>query len=130
MKRVVGIGGIFFKGKDHAALREWYAKHLGIATGADGASSFEWRDAEHPDEKGMTVWSIFNGSTTYFEPSKSAFMVNYIVEDLDAVLAALRAEGVAVDDKVEDYEYGRFGWAMDPEGNRFELWQPPKTMKN
>jgi predicted enzyme related to lactoylglutathione lyase len=115
--RVTGIGGIFFKARDAAALRAWYRKHLGIEVESWGGFAFT--------EPGMTVWTIFEGTTKHFEPSTAPFMINYRVADLDAVLAALRAEGVTVEDKREDGEFGRFGWVMDPEGNRIELWQPP-----
>lgn len=115
MERVVGIGGVFFRAGDPEALRAWYAEHLGIDVQDWGGAGFEG---------GVTVWTIFAGDTEYF-PSGQQSMVNYRVGDLDAMLEQLRAAGVAVDDKVEDSELGRFGWATDPEGNRFELWQPP-----
>jgi len=100
-------------------------RHLGIDVQEWGGVSFEWRELVAPERKGATVWSIFSGETRYFEPSTAPFMINYRVRDLDQVLAALRAEGVEVDPRVHESEYGRFGWAMDPEGNRFELWEPP-----
>jgi predicted enzyme related to lactoylglutathione lyase len=112
---VVGIGGVFFRAKDPEALRAWYAEHLGIDVQ-------DWGGA--PFEGGTTVWSIF-ASDNYFGPSGQQSMVNYCVDDLDAMLERLRGAGVPVDDKIEDSELGRFGWATDPEGNRFELWQPP-----
>lgn len=127
MKRVTGIGGIFFKSQNAEQLREWYRAHLGIEADGSNGFGFEWRDRDQPDQVGMTVWSVFDGNSKYFEPSKASFMLNYIVDDLDAVLAALRAEGVQVDEKVEEHEYGKFGWIMDPDGNRIELWQPPKS---
>ncbi|MBI1805732.1 MAG: VOC family protein [Ignavibacteria bacterium] len=126
MKRVTGIGGIFFKSNDPTNMREWYRIHLGIESGNDGAS-FEWREKEHPERIGYTVWSPFPGDTTYFNPSKAPFMINYRVADLDVLLDQLRQEGVPVEDRIEEYEYGRFAWIMDPEGNRIELWEPPKT---
>jgi catechol 2,3-dioxygenase-like lactoylglutathione lyase family enzyme len=126
MKRVVGIGGVFFKAKDPKALSQWYDEHLGLPKMGEGYFLFRWRREDDPERREATAWSTFANDTTYFEPSKSPFMVNYIVDDLDAVLAALRAEGVTVDDKVQDEGYGRFGWAMDPEGNRIELWEPKK----
>jgi predicted enzyme related to lactoylglutathione lyase len=129
MKRVTGIGGIFFKSKDPTALKAWYQQHLDIGAGADGGIVFEWREKDNPDEVGMTVWAPFRDDTKYFDPSKASFMINYRVEDLDAVLAALRAEGVTVAEETDDSEYGRFGWVMDPEGNRLELWQPPAGKK-
>jgi catechol 2,3-dioxygenase-like lactoylglutathione lyase family enzyme len=124
MNRVTGIGGIFFKSRDPATLQAWYQAHLGVPLSADGAVIFRWRDAER-DQPGATVWSPFKHDTTYFAPSAAPFMINYRVDDLRAVLAALRSEGVTVDDKVEESEYGKFGWVMDPEGNRIELWEPP-----
>jgi len=126
MKRVTGIGGIFFKAKDPSALGAWYKDHLGLAVGPDGSANFEWREKDQPEATGMTVWSPFKEDTKYFEPSRSPFMINYRVDDLDALLAALRAEGVWIDEKREDAPYGRFAWIMDPEGNRIELWEPPK----
>ena len=125
MSRVVGIGGIFIKAKDAAALRAWYRTHLGLELEDWGGMAFRWNRPDSPGELGMTVWSIFEESSKYFAPSTAPFMVNYIVQDLAAVLAALRAEGCQVDDKTEDSPYGKFGWVMDPEGNRIELWQPP-----
>lgn len=121
MKRVVGIGGIFFKAKDPEALRAWYQRHLGIDVQAWGGTAFPW---DRPG--GVTVWSILPDTSEYFAPSAAPFMVNYVVEDLHAVLDALRAEGCAVDAKVDESDYGKFGWVMDPEGNRVELWQPPE----
>jgi len=124
MKRVTGIGGIFFKADgDHKKMLEWYEKHLGIPC-KDGYHSFEWRNPEAPEEKGNTVWSIFSAKTEYLNPSPSKFMINYRVENLDALLEALRAEGVKVDDKVEEFDYGKFAWIYDPEGNKIELWEP------
>jgi predicted enzyme related to lactoylglutathione lyase len=115
---VLGIGGVFFRGRDPERLRDWYAEHLGLELEDYGGITFEARAGD------QTVWSIFPGDTAYWPPEQQA-MVNYRVRDLDAVLARLRAAGVEVDDRVEEHEYGRFGWAVDPEGNRFELWQPP-----
>ena len=112
---MTGIGGVFFKANDAETLRRWYQDNLGIDVSEWGGAKF-----------GDTVWSIFKSSTNYFAPSKQPFMVNYRVADLDAMLAQLRAAGATVDDKVEDTEFGRFGWVMDPEGNRIELWQPVK----
>ena len=126
MTRVTGIGGIFFKGNDAPALREWYRKHLGIDVQSWGGTSFRWNDPARPEPDGQTVWNIFPASTTYFAPSAAAFMINYRVEDLAALLAVLRAEGCQVDDRLEASEFGKFGWVMDPEGNRIELWEPPK----
>ncbi len=126
LKRVTGFGGLFFKSKDPNALYEWYHKHLGIKRASEEEGViFQWRDTAHPQKTGFTVFSIFPDDTDYFNPSPSAFMINFRVENLDALLAALREEGVWVDPKVEQYKYGKFGWIMDPDGNRIELWEPP-----
>jgi predicted enzyme related to lactoylglutathione lyase len=125
MKRVVGIGGIFFKARDPDALRAWYRRHLGLDIQEWGGVTFHWHTTGAPNADGATVWSIFPATTSYFKPSAAPFMVNYRVEDLHAVLNALRAEGCDVDPKTEESEFGKFGWVMDPEGNRVELWQPP-----
>jgi predicted enzyme related to lactoylglutathione lyase len=124
--RAQGIGGIFFKARDAAALRAWYQRHLGIDVQDWGGTVFQWNGPSNPGGVGSTVWSIFEGDTTYFAPSTAPFMVNFRVADLDAVLDELRAEGCQVDDRVETSEFGSFGWVMDPEGNHIELWQPPK----
>jgi predicted enzyme related to lactoylglutathione lyase len=115
---VIGIGGIFFKSSDPSRLRAWYEENLGIAATEYG-TTFE--------DGGPIVWSPFASDTTYFAPSEASFMINYRVRDLDKMLAQLRAAGATVDDKVEEMEgVGRFGHAMDPDGNRFELWEPAK----
>ncbi|ASS75355.1 glyoxalase [Tumebacillus algifaecis] len=118
MKRVTGIGGIFFKAEHPEALLAWYEKHLGIqlATNMPG-SVFE--------SAGQTVWSVFPKDTKYFSPSTAPFMVNYRVENLLELVKVLREEGVEVLDTIEDPEYGKFAWVLDPEGNRIELWEPP-----
>ena len=125
MKRVTGIGGIFFKSKDPQALGAWYREHLGIPVEAWGGAAFRWGTPESPATAGTTIWSPFQADTDYFAPSPASFMINYRVEDLDALLAQLRSEGCTVDPKVQDSEYGKFGWVFDPEGNKIELWQPP-----
>ncbi len=126
MVSVKGIGGIFFKARDPKALGAWYKAHLGMQVEDWGGTQFPWRRHDDPERTGITAWSLFKEDSKYFDPATKPFMVNYIVEDLAAVLAQLRAEGVTVDDKVDESEFGKFGWAMDPEGNRFELWEPPK----
>lgn len=123
MKKVTGIGGVFFKSQDPASLKEWYRTHLGIDAGEYGAT-FSWRETDDSSKEGQTVWSPFPKDTKYFDPSSAPFMINYRVADLDSLLKELRAAGVTVDDRVETYDYGRFGWVMDPEGNRIELWEP------
>lgn len=125
MKRVTGIGGIFFLAKDPVALRAWYQRHLGINVEEWGGTAFSWADAEGKPVGGTTVWSIGTAGSDYFAPSASPFMINYRVDDLGALLAALREEGCNVVDKTDDSEYGKFGWVIDPEGNKVELWEPP-----
>jgi catechol 2,3-dioxygenase-like lactoylglutathione lyase family enzyme len=127
MQRVTGIGGIFFKARDAERLREWYRRHLGLSIAEWGGIVFEGKEARPGDRSTSTVWSVFAGDTRYFDPSSAPFMINYRVDDLDAVLSALRAEGCQVDERIEDSEFGRFGWVMDPEGNRLELWEPPRV---
>lgn len=126
MARVTGIGGVFFKCRDPKALARWYRDHLGMQPEDFGGAVFRWRDQEHPEKSNFTIWGPFPEDTKYFDPSNRAFMVNLIVDDLDAMLARLRAAGVEVDERVEEYDYGRFGWFMDPEGTRIELWEPPR----
>jgi predicted enzyme related to lactoylglutathione lyase len=126
MKRVTGIGGIFFKSKDPKALAEWYKVHLGIGVEEWGGTAFHWASPDNPSGTGTTVWSPFKEDTKYFAPSEAPFMVNYRVADLHALLAVLREEGCDVDDKVDESELGKFGWVVDPEGNKLELWQPPE----
>ena len=128
MKKVTGIGGIFFKANDPDKLREWYRKHLGIESESWGGFAFQWRDDPQADG-GNTVWSIFPAETKYFEPSDKPFMINFRVADLVSLLASLREDGVQVDPKMDESEFGKFGWVVDPEGNRVELWEPPATAK-
>ena len=125
MKRVTGIGGIFFKAKDAVALRAWYQKHLGIDVQEWGGAAFRWTDADDKPTPGSTIWSVAEAGGDYFAPSSSTFMVNYRVADLRTLLEALRAEGCNVLEKTDDSEYGKFGWVIDPEGNKVELWEPP-----
>ena len=124
MQRIVGLGGIFFKAKNPELLYEWYEKHLGIKREPDGSGAIF--SAREPDngKPAFTVWAIFPEPTKYFAPSSSPFMINFRVADLERLLELLRAEGVEIDPKREDYDYGRFAWIMDPEGNRIELWEP------
>jgi predicted enzyme related to lactoylglutathione lyase len=130
MKRVTGIGGIFFKSDDPERLYQWYENHLGIERDSGGtAAAFEWRELDDAEKKGMTVWSIFPRGTKYFDPGRSSFMINYRVDDLDRLLKVLKEEGVEIDPHREDYDYGRFAWIMDPDGNRVELWESPKGKK-
>lgn len=127
MARVIGIGGIFFRSSDPKPLFAWYETHLGIPRNAYGCAEFDWRHADDPDRTAKTVWSLFPRDTTYFGPTNPSFMINYIVDDLDGMLEALRTAGAKVDPEREDHEYGRFAWVTDPEGNRIELWEPPRS---
>lgn len=124
MKRVTGIGGVFFKAKDPKALGEWYRQHLGMNVEDWGGVAFRWAD-DNASGSGTTIWNPFHADTDYFAPSSAPFMINFRVADLHALLAALRAEGCEVLDKVDESEYGKFGYVLDPEGNKLELWQPP-----
>jgi predicted enzyme related to lactoylglutathione lyase len=125
MKRVTGIGGVFFKAKDAPALQAWYKRHLGIDVQEWGGTAFSWTDSEGKPTGGTTIWSVSPEGSDQFAPSNAAFMVNYRVEDLQAVVTALKAEGCNVLDQMDDSEYGKFAWVIDPEGNKVELWQPP-----
>ena len=132
MKRVKGIGGIFFQSESPEHLYDWYEKHLGIKREPHGqGAAFEWRELQAPDgsepgAKGATAWSIFPRSTKYFGASKASFMVNYRVDDLDGLLEELKKAGVEIDPHRENADYGKFAWIMDPDGNRIELWEPAK----
>jgi predicted enzyme related to lactoylglutathione lyase len=128
MRHVLGIGGVFFKADDPDKLGAWYKEHLGLNVEEYGGVTF--REGEKTEEgsvprQAYTVWSPFASDTEYFAPSTKPFMINFRVADLDALLAKLRSEGVAVDEKTDKSDFGYFGWAMDPEGNRIELWEPP-----
>jgi predicted enzyme related to lactoylglutathione lyase len=125
MKRVTGIGGVFFKAADPKALAAWYQRHLGVPVQTWGGAAFRWQTEDNPSGVGTTAWNAFPADTGYFGSADNRFMINYRVADLHALLAALREEGCAVDEKVDESEYGKFGWVTDPEGNRVELWEPP-----
>ena len=126
MKKVTGIGGIFFKCKDPKAINEWYKTHLGFDTSPYG-TSFEWQQADPVSgetKKGLTQWNPFAENTIYFEPSTKDFMINYRVENLEALVEELRKENVTIVDKIETYDYGKFVHILDIEGNKIELWEP------
>jgi catechol 2,3-dioxygenase-like lactoylglutathione lyase family enzyme len=125
MQRVLGIGGVVFKSRDPAALGAWYRDNLGVEVESWGGAVFRWRRLENPTGEGSTVWCPFKADTHYFAPSEAPFMVNYRVADVRAMVAQLRANGCSVDDRIEETQQGVFGWVMDPEGNRVELWLPP-----
>jgi predicted enzyme related to lactoylglutathione lyase len=120
--RIIGIGGVFFKSADRDQMREWYSKHLGIADKGSGAM-LPWREHDDPQKEHVTVWTVFSASTHYI-PATQPFMINYIVDDMDALLDRLKQEGVKIDPKRMDESYGRFAWIYDLDGNKIELWQP------
>ena len=123
MKKVTGIGGIFFKCKNPKKMNQWYKKHLGLNTDEYG-TSFEWRLAKDGTKKGFTQWSPFDESTDYFKPSQKEFMINYRVENLEALVEELKNNGVTITDSIESYDYGKFVHILDVEGNKIELWEP------
>ena len=126
MTRVVGLGGVFFKAENTEKLRAWYEKHLGLKFDQWGSISFQSEESSPAGREAYTVFSPFKAETKYFNPSKSTFMFNFRVDDLDAMLDKLAAEGVEIMPDREDEEgIGRFGWIMDLEGNKIELWEPP-----
>ena len=120
-KRVTGIGGIFFKTKDPDKTKDWYKSHLGLNTDNYGCT-FWWKDEN--GNKCSTQWSPFKDDTKYFSPSEKDFMFNYRVENLEELLKILKEEGVTIVGEMETYDYGKFGWILDPEGNKIELWEP------
>lgn len=124
MQKVTGIGGVFFKAKDPQALAAWYEKYLGIPFGDNLYVGFSWVNHNNPEAIGQTAFSFFKEDTEYFKPSSSSCMINFRVKDLGTLLNDLRENGIWVDEKVGEYEYGKFGWTMDPEGNKIELWEP------
>jgi len=123
MKKVTGIGGIFFKCKDPNKIKEWYNTHLGLDAGPYGAS-FEWREAEDPSKKGITQWNVNSETAKLYEPSTKDFMINYRVENLEALVEELKKENVTIVDKIETYDYGKFVHILDIEGNKIQLWEP------
>ncbi len=118
--RILGIGGVFFKSANRDQMREWYSKHLGL-TDKGGGAMLPWREHDDPQKEHVTVWTIFPASTDYYP---APFMINYIVDDMDALLDRLKQEGVKIDPKRMDESYGRFAWIYDSDGNKIELWQP------
>ncbi len=125
MAHILGIGGVFFKSEDPKKLKEWYVSNLDFKPDEEGYIIFWQWNREVPKRRGYTLWGPFPEDTKYFEPSEKQFMINFMVNDLDTILNQLREKGVMVDDHIEEHSQGRFGWFMDPEGNRVELWEPP-----
>ncbi|GAB3742836.1 VOC family protein [Spirosoma lituiforme] len=122
MRKVTGIGGIFFKCDDPQKMKDWYAQQLGLPV-SDYGTMFRWRDADDSTKEGTTVWNAFDKNTTYFEPSKKDFMINYRVEQLEELVEQLRSSGVTILDEIAVYDYGKFVHILDPEGNNIELWE-------
>ena len=120
-KRVTGLGGFFFRANDPENIKKWYGQHLGLPID-DYGCSFWWKDKE--GKEGSTHWGPMKEDTSYFDPSNKQFMMNFRVENLEELLAVLREEGVDIVGDLETYEYGKFCWIMDPEGNKIELWEP------
>jgi len=127
MARVTGLGGVFLKAKDQAGLLAWYREHLGIPVEEWGGVAFRWAEDGGSPAHAYSVWTLFGADSKYFAPSEKPYMVNFRVDDLHGLLAKLRAEGCAVDEKVDESEFGKFGWVLDPEGNKIELWEPPRA---
>jgi predicted enzyme related to lactoylglutathione lyase len=123
IKKVTGIGGIFFKCKDPKKLKEWYKEHLGLNTGQYG-TVFAWYQGADSTKKGFSQWSPFKETTKYFEPSTKEFMINYRVENMEWLVGELKKGGVTITDTIESYDYGKFVHIMDLEGNKIELWEP------
>ncbi len=123
MKKVTGIGGVFFKCDDPKAMNEWYAKNLGLETSPYG-TTFEWRDAEDPEKKGSTTWCAFSQQAGNFNPSTKPFMINYRVENLAEMVEEMKKQHITVVDEIAEYDYGKFVHVLDPEGNIIELWEP------
>lgn len=123
MKKVTGIGGIFFKTKDPEKMKDWYSKNLGLVANEYG-SVFEFRESDAPEKKAYSIWSPFTEDTEYFQPSEKEFMINYRVENIEQLVEELKNAGVIVCDEIETYEYGKFVHILDPENNKIELWEP------
>ena len=129
MKKVTGLGGIFFKCDHPQDMNEWYAKNLGLPTSEYG-TTFEWRQADDPLKKGSTSWCTFPSDTEYFKPSAKPFMINYRVENIAALVDELKKENVTIIDEIVTYDYGKFVHILDPEGNIIELWEPTDDQDN
>lgn len=123
MKKVTGLGGVFFKSDNPQAMNEWYAKNLGLPT-SDYGTTFEWREADDPSKKGSTTWCTFPQNAQHFNPSDKPFMINYRVENIVELVNELKKENVTIVDEIAVYDYGKFVHILDPEGNIIELWEP------
>ena len=128
MKRVIGIGGFFFKAKDPQKLAAWYKKHLGLPIDKSyGGFTFDWNSTDQRPDNGYTIWSPFKDDTDYINPSNKDFMFNFIVDDLERLLKVLASEGIEQVDEMQDTEFGKFAWIIDPENNKVELWEPAES---
>jgi len=123
MQKITGIGGVFFKARNPKQLMEWYDQHLGLQFN-NGFIQFKWADDQGNKATGSTTFAIFKEDTTYFNPGEKPYMINFRVSDLRALLSELREKGVTASDDIQEYDFGRFGWIVDPEGNKIELWEP------
>jgi predicted enzyme related to lactoylglutathione lyase len=121
--KITGIGGVFFKSKDPAAMREWYNNNFGMTSDQYGMP-FTWRKPENPDKKGYTMWNAFDDKSDYFDPSKQKYMINYRVENLEELIKDLKEQGATIVGEILKEDYGSFAWVLDPEGNKIELWEP------
>ncbi len=130
MKRVTGLGGMFFKSRDPKGTLDWYREHLGIDAADWGGFAFRWTEADQPDQTGYTVWSVFPEDTKHFAPSESVFMLNFRVDDMDALIEALKSEGVEILGEVEEHPNGKFAWILDSEGRKVELWEPVPSQED
>ena len=129
MKRVTGLGGIFFKADDSQKLQRWYKEHLGLDAfvldpASDDTVVFHWREKDHPERLGYTLWAPFREDTRYFQPSEKPFMINFRVDNLEKLLPILQEEGVEIVEGIKELKQGKFAWIMDPDGNKVELWEP------
>jgi predicted enzyme related to lactoylglutathione lyase len=124
MKNVTGVGGVFIKAKDPQALAQWYTENLGVEFSSGNHVRFKWNEEKESGVSGSTVLSFLNEDSEYFNPSSSKFMLNVRVKNLHKLLSELKNKGVWIADKTRYFEYGSFGWIMDPEGNKIELWEP------
>jgi predicted enzyme related to lactoylglutathione lyase len=125
--KAIGIGGAFFRSKNPKKLQAWYVEHLGFEPDKEGYIYFRWPEQAERDPNAHTLWGPFPEDTKYFGSIAQRFMINFVVDDLDAILSKLREKGIEVDDHIEEHSVGRFGWFIDLEGNRMELWEPPKS---
>ena len=121
--KITGLGGVFFKCKDPQAMRDWYNKNFGLSNDKYG-HPFVWKKHEAPEQNGYTVWNPFDDNSDYFKPSKQKYMINYRVENIEELMKNLKKADITIVGEIESFDYGKFGWILDPEGNKIELWEP------